>query len=305
MLQQKFNEEPPPGYEYKEEDQIYANKKEHCHEVLSDMGLEKHKTQVVFVLDISGSMDAEIKAGHIDSFVKKIALLAGELDDDQRLQIFSFGTTVSDVVLELNLQNPHEVMNFSVREDILNKINPAEVAQIRDGTNYAPVLNEIMKRYYPETKQSPLKKIHRDASKGVFVIFLTDGDCHDKKASSEAVIQSSYCGGLFIKFVGIDIAKEQNKKGFRFLEGLDDMAVSSGCGRFFNASTRYIDNVDFLKCKPSEVENLPYEELLREYVPFLSQSAQKNLLRNPGLTEDAQYASIRDQGRTTEKCVIL
>ena len=101
-------------------------------------------------------------------------------------------------------------------EDYVNKIILANPERF-GGTCYAPVMNEIFKKYVKISS----------ANIPTFVIFITDGANSDKGDASKALINASRYN-IFWKFIGI------GKERFEFLERLD------------NLKGRFIDNANFV-----------------------------------------------------------
>jgi len=291
----------PPAYENQAEKFEQKASIGNLDETLADLGLSDHRTRVVFVLDISGSMDdgtvedrptSLILGGHMDRIIRQLARLARVFDDDGKMQIYSFGKTVNSDVVILDVTSDEAIYNFSVQQDI---IEPLENKSIRYDTNYAPVMNKIISDFYPKNEKSPGKKIRNDGE-GLFVFWVTDGDCHDCSASLDAFIRASYCGGLFLKLIGLGDAN------FSFLEKLDDLKVKGGCcGLFSGKNTRLIDNVDFKDFSVSSLKEgrISYELILEEYVPFLVESKALGLVSGDrGLTGNASdMKNFKVEGR--------
>ena len=111
------------------------------------------------------------------------------------------------------------------------------------GTNYAPVLREMV-YYYKDVEPSTIP---------AFIIFITDGDNWDKAETNEIIRElSTY--NIFVQFVGIGDEK------FDYLKSLDDMK-----GRK-NDNTGFIAVKDMCKMTDEEL----YTELLRQYKDWLN-----------------------------------
>ena len=116
------------------------------------------------------------------------------------------------------------------------------------GTNYAPVMNDIVKKY---TEEAP-------ANIPSYILFLTDGDNSDKTRTVDAIMQASKLP-IFWQFVGL------GKGRFTFLEKLDEMTL------------RYVDNADFFQV--TQAENITYSQLLNEYPGWVTNPKVQAMLR--------------------------
>lgn len=291
----------PPAYNNIEEKIAQYPSLDNLDETLANLGLSDHRTQVVFVLDISSSMDAGtvknhpthlISEGHMDSVIRQIARLARVFDNDGQMQIYSFGKNVNPAVITLDVRSDESIRSFSVQNDIIDTLLDKN---IRSDTNYAPVLNSIIADFYPENAKHPRKKI-KNYNDGVFVFWVTDGACNDRSASLESFIRASYCGGLFIKIIGLGDAD------FSFLQKLDDLMVNkSGCCFFSHNNARLIDNVDFKDFSVNVLKKdcISNELILDEYIPFLLESIKRQLIsKDRGLTGNAtEIKHFNIQGR--------
>ena len=132
------------------------------------------------------------------------------------------------------------------------------------GTNYAPVINEIIKKFGNNSNSSifGFNKKTEPLIYPVYVIFITDGENSDKSESEKAIINASH-HGVFFQFIGIGNAN------FNFLTKLDTM------------NGRFIDNANFFK-----IENLNtksddelYSLLLTEYPQYIVEARSKGLIK--------------------------
>ena len=148
------------------------------------------KAKVNFILDVSGSMNNDIRLGKVQNAVERIFPIARILDDDKSLGMYSFSCSVRkfhDITLE----------NYIGYVDSVK--NQFELS----GTYYYPFLKLI----YNEFKVEKLP---------VFNIVITDGDNDDKTKSEEIIIRNSH-KNVFWQFVGIGYSS------FSFLERLDKL----------------------------------------------------------------------------------
>ena len=193
--------------------------------------LSKHKARVAMAIDYSGSMGSLYANGSIQKVITRLLPIALKFDDNGELEswIFSNGScSLTPVCLN----------NY---DDYVKKvINKSEMYM--GGTNYSPVLEEIIELY----------QYNKISSIPAFVIFITDGDNWDTTETDKIIRElSNY--NIFIQFVGI------GKEKFTYLRKLD------------NLSGRRCDNTGFIAVE--DMNNLSdielYTELLRQYKEWL------------------------------------
>lgn len=207
----------------------------------SGFNFNGHRARVAVVMDYSGSMNSLYKNGTVQKVLTRLMPLALRFDDNGELDVWLFHNSFHRV-------ESMDINNFEsyVKEEIMNK------GYRMGGTSYAPVLQDVMKKYFVEdaaTSDIP-----------TFVVFITDGSNDDKRNTNETIKKSSY-QNIFIQFVGI------GSERFEYLERLDDL------------SGRPVDNTGFIKVR--DMERVSDEELftmlLDQYPEWLT--AFKNLKR--------------------------
>lgn len=187
--------------------------------------------RVVFVLDHSGSMRTMYKDGTVQDLLERIFPIAMHFDDNAEMEFYWFDS----VYKELDPVNCKNIEGY-VRNVILSKNDHF------GGTNYAPIMTEILNRY-----------VRREPSNiPTFVIFITDGNNADKKATKDVLTEASKYN-IFWKYVGIG-----NEK-FEFLEKLDEL------------KGRFIDNANFINVSDLGAidDKSLYKFLLEEYGDWL------------------------------------
>ncbi|MCP4696088.1 MAG: VWA domain-containing protein [Gammaproteobacteria bacterium] len=175
---------------------------------IKQKNLAEVKAQVGLVLDISKSIYPLFRDGIMQKVIERILALAMHFDDDQRIDMFVFGTAA----VKLPSVSVQDFDGYAKREIMAkHKINGA--------TKYATALQLIKECYSkPETP--------------VFIIFVTDGGNSDKKESEELIRELS-SKPVFIQFIGI------GKEDFPFLRKLDDLK-----GRFIdNAGFMHVNDI--------------------------------------------------------------
>ena len=195
--------------------------------------------RVVFVLDHSGSMRTMYKDGTVQDLLERIFPIAMHFDDNAEMEFYWFDS----VYKELDPVNCKNIEGY-VQNVILSKNDHF------GGTNYAPIMTEILNRY-----------VRREPSNiPTFVIFITDGNNADKKATKDVLTEASKYN-IFWKYVGIGDEK------FEFLAKLDEL------------KGRFIDNANFINVSDLGAidDKSLYKLLLDEYGDWLE------LCRNNGI----------------------
>lgn len=224
--------------------------------VLEKKNLVGVKAEIVLAIDKSGSMTSRYANGTVQEIVDRLLGIGMNMDANKEIDVFQFNSTFNYVGVAKEGNHDNFVKN--------NKMT------VGGGTNYAPVMEEIVKKY---GTNSPAKKgmlgglfgkKNTPTDKPVnptFVFFITDGDNFDR-AETERVVRESANQPIFWQFVGI--GSEQ----FSFLQKLDDL------------DGRYVDNADFFKI--SDLSKISddelYDKLLTEFPDWLKQIKDKNML---------------------------
>lgn len=195
-------------------------------------------SRVALVLDFSGSMRSMYNDGTVQSIIERIMPIAMQFDDNGELDlwIFDHGFHRLDGVTIDNF--------YGLAQNILKRYNMG-------GTNYAPVINDVYKKYI---KEEPAKLPN-------YVIFITDGDNSDKFEATSAIKKVSEAP-IFWQFIGI------GNSSFDYLEKLDTM------------SGRYIDNANFFAIHNiNEMnDNELYSRLFAEYPNWLQDPKAQALI---------------------------
>jgi hypothetical protein len=207
--------------------------------VLKTKTLPVAMARVVFVIDVSGSMQGEFNNGTVQDTVERLMPLALRFDDNGEMEIYRFSGTC----------NSCKNVGMGNIKDFVNQ-NIAKGAQW-NGTEYAPIFEAIYSDYV-EKNTSILP---------TFVVVVTDGDCSDKHLAEQAIKQISQFN-IFFKFIGIGGA------GFSFLEKLDTLSGR----KVDNANFFPIDNINRLGD-----EDL-YKGLLEEYDIWQKAAKQAGIL---------------------------
>lgn len=203
------------------------------------------KAQVGCVLDISKSMFPLYRDGTMQAVIERMLALAMHFDDDQQIDMFLFGSdahSLAPVTIEV-------FADYSQRE-IRNKY------KINGATRYATALELIKNKYTTPKLQAKLQ-----AKLPVFIIFITDGNNSDKKAT-EALMRELSCHPIFIQFVGI------GRENFPFLNKLDEL------------DGRFMDNAGFMRVNDIGMitDQELYADLLNELPQWIKEARHRKLI---------------------------
>lgn len=199
----------------------------------SGIGFGSHRAKVAVVMDYSGSMSNLYRNGTVQNVLTRLMPLALRFDDNGELDVWIFHQSFYRIE-SMNLDN----FDNYVKEEIISK-------GYRMGcTSYAPVLEDVLHKYFVE-----------DASTSnipTFVVFITDGNNDDKRATNNIVKESAY-KNIFVQFVGI------GNDSFEYLERLDDL------------TGRPVDNTGFIRVDDiSRIDDETlFNRLLSQYPDWL------------------------------------
>ncbi len=157
--------------------------------------MTKHVARVALAMDYSGSMSNLFRNGSVQETVSRLLPIALRFDDNGELEswLFSNGSERLAAVTKDNYST-------YVRK-VMNKANMS-----MGGTNYAPVLKEMVS-YYKDIEPSEVP---------AFIIFITDGENWDTNETNKIVKElSNY--NMFVQFIGI------GDESFNYLRSLDHM----------------------------------------------------------------------------------
>lgn len=211
---------------------------ENLNTVLIDMSksgktnMAKHTARVALAMDYSGSMSGMFRNGAVQDVVTRLLPIALKFDDNGELEswLFSEGQEQLEAVTAFNYVGYVKNVMMNARMHM-------------GGTNYAPVLKDIVKYYKSRSNNVP-----------AFVMFITDGDNWDESATN-AIIRELSNYNMFVQFVGIG-----NGSSFSYLKELD------------NLSGRKHDNTGFIAVKDMNKmdDQQLYTEMLRQYNDWLN-----------------------------------
>lgn len=192
-----------------------------------------HTARVAVAMDYSGSMSGMFSNGEVQEIVERLLPIALKFDDNGELESWLFSNDYERI-------NPVTISNHQgyVKTVMMNS------GMHMGGTNYSPVLKDIVK-YYKDKHPSDVP---------AFIIFITDGDNFDESETNSIVRKLSEYN-MFVQFVGIG-----NGSSFRYLRKLDELS-----GRK-NDNTGFISVQDMNRLTDEQL----YTEMLRQYNDWLN-----------------------------------
>lgn len=201
--------------------------------------LKNMKARVALVLDFSGSMERMFKDGTVQAAIERLMPIAAQFDDDGEMDFWIFENGYKRL----------ETINMDNFYGIAKRIHEKYTM---GGTNYAPVMNDVLKKYTKEDR----------SYLPAYIFFLTDGDNFDKY-ETEKLIRKTCEEPIFWQFIGLGTAS------MTFLENLDDM------------EGRAIDNVDFFRLtKPNNVTDKSlYSKCFDEYPEWVKTVRKKGIIK--------------------------
>ena len=211
---------------------------ENLNKVLIDMSkgskidMTKHVARVALAMDYSGSMDRLYYNGSVQNVIIRLLPIALKFDDNGELESWLFS----------NQEERLPAVNVNNYENYVQKVM-MKARMSMGGTNYAPVLKDMVK-YYKDIEPSSVP---------AFIIFITDGENFDK-AETNKIIKELSNYNIFVQFTGI------GNESFTYLKSLDNME-----GRVHD-NTGFTTVKDMNKMTDGEL----YTELLRQYKDWLN-----------------------------------
>lgn len=210
---------------------------------LTKKSLTNTVARVAVAMDKSGSMSLLYKDGTVQAVIERLLPSALKFDDDGSLDMWLF----ADRAKRLDPITESEFYDY-VRREILDKRENG----FWGGTKYAPVINDIVRKY---TVEEP-------SILPTFVIFITDGENSDKDEAKRAVKEASK-HNIFFQFIGI------GDERFTFLKTLDTM------------EGRTVDNANFFEV--NDINHISdeklYDLLLNEFPSWVIEAKKIGILK--------------------------
>ncbi|MEV4515135.1 VWA domain-containing protein [Dactylosporangium sp. NPDC049525] len=212
---------------------------------LAKRGLDTHTARVALCLDISNSMQAHYSSNKVQALAERVLALGMRFDDDERVDVFVFGSRASD-------KGPLALVN--AQEYVARAVNPKKLAW---STRYGAAMKLVRRKYFGS---DAYRRVPIAAPTPVYVMFVTDGEPDDQDVAVEQLRSSSY-EPIFWQFMAV---------GGRvaFLDRLDDL------------DGRYLDNADFFSVSsPTAIaDEKLFELMMAEYPGWLHRARQAGLL---------------------------
>lgn len=161
----------------------------------SKIDMSKHTARVALAMDYSGSMSKMFRNGDVQKIITRLLPVALRFDDNGELESWLFSND-SERLKAVTIDN---------YKDYVKKVM-GKSKMCMGGTNYAPVLREMV-TYYKDVEPSTIP---------AFIIFITDGDNFDKTETNNIVRELSRYN-IFVQFIGI------GDDNFSYLKELDNL----------------------------------------------------------------------------------
>ena len=221
-----------------------------------------HVARVAVVMDYSFSMSNLYTTGVVQKTLERLLPIAMRFDDNGEMEVWIFETSFRRLP-SMTLDNVYGYVDREVMHKGFSM----------GGTNYAPVIEDIGRKYLSEDRLSGTEGIP------TYVIFITDGDNMDRLDTKRALISISRAP-IFFQFVGIGNSK------FEFLEELDEI------------EGRFVDNANFFAIANIEKEDDEqlYDKLLTEYPTWLTYPEVQPMISNP-----PYFSELFENGKVNEK----
>ncbi|QES55767.1 stress protein [Streptomyces venezuelae] len=206
---------------------------------LAKRGVIGQRAAVYLVMDHSGSMSGFYRDGTMQQLAEQVLGLSVNLDDDGIVPLMFFSNGV-DLIADLNLEN------YRGRIDRLHA--PLDWG----GTCYAPAMRAVIDHYQATGARDP-----------AFVVFQTDGEPFDRKATRE-LLRSASVLPIFWQFVGF------GSQNLRFLRSLDTL------------DRRTVDNAGYFAAgrQPSARSDADlYDRLMKEFPDWLVAARAAGVIR--------------------------
>jgi len=192
--------------------------------VLTKRKIENIPSQVAFGLDISGSMRGLYNNGTVQNVVERILGISINVDENKEVDIWTFDN---------NSQKIKTVKEDNVENYVTNEILNNSSVRKWGGTNYAPVMDEIIKEFFGNkilSFFSSKKKIP------VTALIITDGENEwNDRQNTIKLIESNFNKNIYWNFIGIGgsnfpflekLASEYDNVGFASVNDIESISDS-------------------------------------------------------------------------------
>lgn len=254
---------------------------------LAKAGVDGTKAKVAFVLDISASMRDQYASGQVQALTERVMALAVNLDDDQEIDVFTFGR-------DAHFEGTVKVSEINGYVNKLLGRRPLE-----GDTKYGAAIAAVRHHYFGHANA---RSSQLTAAQPVFVLFITDGQCSDEGQATAQVRWASQ-EPMFIQFMGIGRASKKyqgdaveepttpaaEKPGFfkKLFGGATSAPLELAADSQFpylerldELGSRHIDNCGFFAVKDPVgiAESRFYDLIMKEYPSWRKAAISKGML---------------------------
>lgn len=228
-----------------------------------EMNIVGQEAEVHAVIDMSGSMHPLFKNGTVQKVVDRAMAVGMGFDANKEIDVTVFGSN-SKYAGSVNENN-----FFGYADRLFQKYDSL------GATYYAKAIDTVVEHHFTEqtttrkggvlglfSKKSVETKAIEVLEKPVYVLFFTDGDNHDKPATTQLIRDLSN-KGIFFQFIGL------GSSSFDYLEKLDNM------------SGRVLDNANFFQVRNIDdwTDHDILAKMMSEFAGWVPQARAKGFIK--------------------------
>lgn len=232
------------------------------------LGMGARQAEVYLSIDTSGSMNEHYRSGRVQEIVERMLAIALGFDNDGEIRVIAFGSQPEDCGV-VTKANYHECVKYNSNGTVT--INGKNIRL--SGTNYAPAFEAVLQDAFG----TDWENMNTGGSKGffgfgskkggrpcittpidnpIFHLFVTDGECSDRREALAIVDKSSKLP-MFTQFAGFG-------SGFSTLDQIDNM------------EGRHVDNAGvFTASSLGITDQQLFDGMLNEFPDWLRATANE------------------------------
>ncbi|WAB25055.1 hypothetical protein M3_0104 [Lysinibacillus phage vB_LfM_LysYB1] len=228
-----------------------------------EMNIVGQEAEVWVVMDMSGSMSPLFRDGTVQKVVDRAMAVGMGFDANKQIDVAIFGSSAK----YMGAVNENNFYGYA--DYLWNKQGQM------GATYYASAINVIVEESFTEkttsrkggvlglfSKKTVETKTIEVLEKPVYVLFFTDGDNHDKPATTQLIRDLSN-KGIFFQFIGL------GSSSFDYLEKLDNM------------SGRVLDNANFFQVRNIDdwTDHDILAKMMSEFAGWVPQARAKGFIK--------------------------